>query len=137
MMKFLCNQKDNNKFKIAAIDKTVELYVLDLVNSVNIASSTINYYDYHVKCSHPSVDILYQKAKIENLRIINRGSFNCEICLRSKMASRINKISDNPPTEILHSDVCGPFYNEKSIDNAKYFLLVIDRFSRKSFSAYQ
>lgn len=65
----------------------------------------------------------------------NANELPCKTCLKGKHCRQPFKNKGTRATEILgliHSDLCRPM-EEKSFSGAKYFLTIIDDFSRKVF----
>lgn len=92
---------------------------------------------WHRRFNHINHQYLIDTSKKEAVRglpSLKKNSTKCEICKVAKQKrvsfKKIGKIRSKRPLELLHMDVCGPL-PKKSISGHKYFLSIIDDFSRK------
>ncbi|MDU5411039.1 MAG: reverse transcriptase domain-containing protein [Staphylococcus haemolyticus] len=92
---------------------------------------------WHSTLGHPGETQFKALKKVFNLpkSVVHVPLIQCRGCCTSKTVNRFAKTSRGHtsitrPFEVIHVDVCGPFDNPKAHDNARYFLTIVDRFSR-------
>lgn len=109
------------------------LYFLD--TSASFASSTTLYgahFDlWHWRLGHP-VPSLFFRLKTLDSKISFNNQCTCTICplaKHSRLPFPSSIISTTTCFELIHMDVWGP-YKTPSLAGAKYFLTVVDDFSR-------
>jgi hypothetical protein len=112
-------------------------FVLDLVPSESASLANDTDYDFwHAALGHPFKANVNRKLYEDGYLIPDCPSnFTCNPCALSKSKHKVPKPVDSKSTELfelIHTDVCGPFPNE-SYGGSKYFLTVIDDFSRFSW----
>ena len=85
---------------------------------------------WHNRMGHPSEKVVKLLPPVRNFK----GSLNkpCEVCFRAKHPRDRFPLSDNKTRrffELIHIDLWGP-YRHKSSCGARYFLTIVDDFSR-------
>lgn len=83
---------------------------------------------WHERLGHPSANVL---CKMNISKNINRNDI-CEVCHSAKQTRLpfpLSSITTKAPFELLHVDIWGP-YSVTSISGARYFLTIVDDFSR-------
>lgn len=96
------------------------------------AGSAIKMEDYglwHRRLGHPSRQAL---SYISGFSMNNMNSSPCDICMRAKQTRNHFPVSDNKASrcfELIHCDIWGP-YSELSLSGARYFLTIVDDYSR-------
>lgn len=98
------------------------------------ANNSVTYFTWHKRFGHPSNTVLNILKPVLNLPDINVSS-SCEVCYKAKQSREPFLISSHKSTTLfdhVHADVWGP-YNIKSYDGIKYFLTLVDDFSRASW----
>jgi hypothetical protein len=112
-------------------------FVLYLVpsESASLADDT-NYDVWHAALGHPFKANVNRKLYEDGYLIPNcRSNFTCNPYTLSKSKHKVPqpvKSKSIEVFELIHTDVCGPFPN-KSYGGSKYFLTIIDDFSRFSW----
>ncbi|XP_074306464.1 uncharacterized protein LOC141641711 [Silene latifolia] len=100
-------------------------------HSVNSSTSSISAALLHARLGHMG----YDKLKFVNTNNgIIKENLPCEICVLSKHHQFPFPISSSKASyvfELLHMDVWGP-YNTPTVTGAKYFLIILDDFSRNT-----
>ena len=134
----LSSISDNNGEQIAALKEEKGIYKLE----VNQERAYFTATDTNIEISHRRLGHLNYKSVTElsklpetNVKITNAESPPCEPCVKGKQHRKPfpkSKIRSTRVLELIHSDLCGPMENT-SIGGAKYFLTIIDDFSRKTF----
>ncbi|KAG7543542.1 Integrase catalytic core [Arabidopsis thaliana x Arabidopsis arenosa] len=87
---------------------------------------------WHNRMGHPSARVVGSLPNVSvsfNSEISNKA---CDVCLRAKQTRSCFPISDNKTSsvfELIHVDLWGP-YRTPSSSGARYFLTVVDDFSR-------
>lgn len=94
-------------------------------------------YTWHRRCSHINKDYLIRTSKancVRGLPLFKDSELNCESCKIAKgrrcSFKPIGKIISKNPLDLLHMDLCGPMPT-KSMFGQRYFLSIIDDYSRK------
>lgn len=98
--------------------------------------------DWHRKMGHMSYDGLQKMQRVDNSIKLNgtKESINdCISCAEGKQSRTAFRkkeviIKTNHILELIHMDVCGPM--SASLGGARYFLVMIDDFSRKVFITF-
>ncbi|KAM9916721.1 hypothetical protein OXX59_009799, partial [Metschnikowia pulcherrima] len=91
---------------------------------------------WHTKLGHPSARQFALWCKVLNLQGLRHvPSIHCAGCMLSKPTLVRPKQSDGltevtQSFEILHVDLSGPFETPRAYDNTRYFLTIVDRYSR-------
>ena len=92
---------------------------------------------WHNTLGHPGASQFKAFKQMLNLpkSVVHVPLIQCRGCCTSKTVNRFAKqsrghTSITRPFEVIHVDVCGPFDQPKAHDNARYFLTIVDRFSR-------
>lgn len=85
---------------------------------------------WHQRLGHPSEKVLKFLPFLRNTSdILNKA---CDVCPRAKQSRNSFSLSDNKASrifELVHCDLWGP-YNTVSSSGARYFLTIVDDFSR-------
>lgn len=85
---------------------------------------------WHQRLGHPSSQAISFIPGIGSHRRVSDSA--CEVCFRAKQTRECFPTSNNKSTEIfqlIHCDVWGP-YRTPSSSGARYFLTIVDDFSR-------
>ncbi|KAL6576051.1 hypothetical protein OROHE_000522 [Orobanche hederae] len=101
-----------------------------LINTVKVDKEISDLVMWHNRMGHPSEKVVKLLAPVRNCR----GSLNkaCEVCFRAKHPRDSFPLSDSKSSrifELVHVDLWGP-YRHKSSCGARYFLTIVDDFSR-------
>ncbi|KAL6565862.1 hypothetical protein OROHE_004917 [Orobanche hederae] len=101
-----------------------------LINTVKVDKEISDLVMWHNRMGHPSEKVVKLLAPVRNCR----GSLNkaCEVCFRAKNPRDSFPLSDSKSSrifELVHVDLWGP-YRHKSSCGARYFLTIVDDFSR-------
>ncbi|CAM8999360.1 unnamed protein product [Rhodiola kirilowii] len=87
----------------------------------------------HNRLGHASFDVVYQLLKSQKPCVNwKHVKYHCSVCPLAKQAKLSFPLSTHSTIdifELLHSDVWGPFH-EPTLSGAKYFLTVVDDYSR-------
>lgn len=122
--------------------------VSELVNRTVLENKTAGDFElWHDRLGHPSVDVVDMFLKIHSKSVLIRrlDSTVCPMAKQSRLVFPISKHVSTELFELVHGDVWGPF-NEETMTGCKYFLTLVDDFSRgtwtflmraKSETAYQ
>jgi len=87
---------------------------------------------WHQRLGHPSLKVV---ESLPDFVFSSHKDFSnkaCDVCIRAKQTSSSFPISNNKTTEIfemIHCDIWGP-YCEPSSSGARYFLTIVDDYSR-------
>ncbi|CAM8972042.1 unnamed protein product [Rhodiola kirilowii] len=88
---------------------------------------------WHNRLGHAPLDVVHQLLKDRFPGVTDKYyKFSCNVCplaKQTKQSFSLSKTTTSGIFELLHSDVCGPF-QEPTNSGAKYFLTVVDDFSR-------
>lgn len=113
--------------KYITVDKSDEAY----------STSTNSAKDWHRRYCHINTKYLRETAKNESVFGVMENDIrdpNCDSCKVAKKKrisfKSIGKIRSQKPLQLLHMDICGPL-PKASREGHKYFLSIIDDFSRK------
>ncbi|KAM9933214.1 hypothetical protein OXX80_007164 [Metschnikowia pulcherrima] len=104
----------------------------EVVGPVPVSASV----EWHYRFGHPgAAQFAKLKAKYGPNDIAHVARKDCEGCMTSKFVQSMPNVSEqltkvDKPFEILHIDLSGPFNYPRAYDNAKYFLVVVDRYAR-------
>ena len=82
-------------------------------------------YEWHIRLGHPGEKQFIHLEKDLDL---------CEHCSLAKSTWQISEYSTTQPEvtrpfEVIHIDLCGPFYRPLAYGNTRYFLTIVDRLS--------
>ncbi len=85
-------------------------------------------------CDSKNIERMERNKTVKDLKIKGRESFKeCEVCKETKLTSSPykakNDLLPSSPLEIISVDICGPFQVQGQ-QGERYFLLIIDNFSR-------
>lgn len=98
-----------------------------------IANNSDDFHKWHRRCEHPSSVILSKIAKHFNLSFRDDNKcLDCPLSKLKKLPFNPRKWYNKQPLETLHMDVWGPA-PIPSINNHKYYLLIVDEYSRFSW----
>ena len=92
-------------------------------------------YKWHYRFGHPNAEHFRELAKQRGLTDIDHVPLSeCTGCQLGKFTHTYSKqatplVPVTKPFEVLHVDICGPFTQPISYDNAQYFLTVVDAYS--------
>lgn len=107
------------------------------VKSVKFVNESLA--DWHAKLAHINVDAIVKTSKnkcVHGLPELKGAVRDCRPCKETKFKrvtfKPINRIFTQKPLELLHTDLCGPLPTT-SIHGHRYFMTIIDDFSRKVF----
>jgi len=104
-------------------------------NEARNSAGTGTLLEWHDRLGHLGFDHIKELAKTQNKMQITGCLSNptCEYCQVGKLTQKPNKSPathrTTQPLELIHSDLAGHMANQ-SLGRAKYFLLIIDDFSR-------
>lgn len=105
---------------------------------VSAVSKENNLMMWHRRCAHINPAIIVQTSINESARglpMFKNNNLNCETCKISKFRRKsfkpLKEIRSQHPLELLYADVWGP-YEHKGREGERYFLAIIDDYSRKT-----
>ncbi|XP_071688885.1 uncharacterized protein [Rutidosis leptorrhynchoides] len=99
--------------------------------SCNVCVHLVSAQLWHARLGHPSVQVLKVLKQKLNLKDIQENC-PCDICHKAKQVREPFPLSDHKSQELgdlIHLDLWGPF-KIQSRDGYKYFLTIVDDFSR-------
>nr|XP_034195290.1 uncharacterized protein LOC117611448 [Osmia lignaria] len=119
--------------------KPIETVIPETKTVVNVHQASVPESDvWHARFGHinnKSIDTLAIRGFVKGLENVKMDSEQCPGCCVGKSTKApCKKISGRQSNEILeltHSDICGPI-QVSSIGGARYFMTLIDDFSRKA-----
>ena len=100
-----------------------------LTASNNAQCDSVSFNTLHARLGHTSMSKMQHIALCKSHQPID---FFCETCIFAKsqrLHFHTNTVSSTSPFQLIHMDLWGP-YRVVSITGAKYFLTIIDDFSR-------
>lgn len=99
--------------------------------SCSAFSSSVNHFTlWHNRLGHPSSTVLSVLKPL--LKLPKIYDLSCEICHKAKQSREPFPLSQHKTSalvDFIHADVWGP-YSIESHDGNKYFLTLVDNFSR-------
>ncbi|CAM8966871.1 unnamed protein product [Rhodiola kirilowii] len=105
----------------------------DAVHSLEVQKSLHEVELWHNRLGHASMDVVNQLLENKSPRVTCKNSkYQCTTCplaKQTKLPFSLSTHNTSEPFEMIHSDVWGPFH-VPSISNAKYFLTVVDDYTR-------
>lgn len=90
---------------------------------------------WHRRMGHVGLNSLNQLRNVAMCRFCCKKMCTCIVCLKGKQSRGAFKNVGSRASQILelvHSDVCGPMKSESN-GGAKYFLIFLEDYSRKTF----
>lgn len=109
----------------------------ETINEANVVTKDISK-DWHRKLAHISPSLILKTSQnrcvrgLPNFRKINVDCEHCQVNKFKRVSFKlINKVRSNRPLELIYMDVWGPT-SEIGRRGERFFLLIIDDFSRKS-----
>ncbi|KAG7553171.1 Reverse transcriptase RNA-dependent DNA polymerase [Arabidopsis thaliana x Arabidopsis arenosa] len=129
-----CAIQDRSRMLIGAGEEQNGLYFFREVKAVGAVSLhvAVTVDIWHRRLGHPSSQVISLIPGIHVSRGREVSSSVCEVCFRAKQTRDCFPTSINKTTEIfqlIHCDVWGP-YRTPSSSGARYFLTIVDDFSR-------
>mgnify|MGYP002477089814 CR=1 FL=1 len=92
-------------------------------------------YEWHIRLGHPGEkQVIHFKKDLDLCGVEHVPSALCEHCSLAKSTWQISEYSTTHPEvtrpfEVIHIDLCGPFYRPLAYGNTRYFLTIVDRLS--------
>lgn len=127
---------------IGEANLTNGVYKLNIVKSEQLlaASAVTSSWTWHRRLGHINSNDLkiMRDGAVEGLLFQDKAEIsraNCTVCCEGKQTKLPFPISSSRSDNILnivHADLCGPMEN-KSLGQARYFLLLVDDYSRMAF----
>lgn len=97
---------------------------------------------WHMRLGHLNFDSLVKVSKRGYLRHIpqiikptNTFYDECQRGKKTKVSFKTKEYSTTRPLELVHIDLCGPT-RTRALDGEKYFMLLIDDFSRMTWATF-
>lgn len=87
---------------------------------------------WHEKLAHQNVEQVKYILRERQMVVPSPNEFFCGPCVEGKHKREsfpLSKTKTTETCEIIHADICGPMETQ-SLGNAKYFLLIVDDFSK-------
>ena len=134
-MKF---RRTGNGYKITASQDCTEGFALHVAEDF---ASNNKMHLWHKRFGHPSPEIFCEIGKNDEIADAPSADFNrsmlqnCNGCDLGKMTNHPYKAIGSRSHQILelvHTDLCGPM-KKPSLSGARYFMIFVDDFSRKTF----
>lgn len=110
---------------------TFRLYRMELAASVKTCDEK-SYELWHNRMGHPYARVVGSLSNIFVFAVSENSNKACDVCLRAKQARVFFPSISSKTTsvfELIHCNLWGPYWTP-SISGARYFLTIVDDFSR-------
>ncbi|EEQ39270.1 hypothetical protein CLUG_03398 [Clavispora lusitaniae ATCC 42720] len=131
-----CSDSSPDTESVISNDAEQETDPSDTSDTLTVKADALSQ-SWHIKLGHPGAN---QFAAFKRLLSIPKSVVHvpltqCRGCLGAKTTNHFPKESRGvtpitQPFEVIHVDICGPFDSHPAYDNTRYFLTIVDRFSR-------
>ena len=126
----MCHIQDQTKALIGTGARRDGLYYFSKPEVVSAIAVSSDLELWHRRLGHPSEKVVKLLPHVDR----NKGSLDkaCEVCFRAKHHRDTFPLSDNKCSRVfekIHCDLWGPYRHDSSC-GARYFLTIVDDFSR-------